>query len=87
MHGYRTPEEGAAADTSTTDRWLGAILGKLYQQLQAKELVSLKLLRTDDEDEIDQLEYELKLIRSIESSLHRLESGLQSRLSAGRYGA
>ena len=51
-----------------------------------KRNIRLQLEATDDEDEIGEWEWKLKMLRAEESSLHKIESGLQSRLSAARAG-
>lgn len=81
--GYQTPEEAAQASADQTDKALGAVISMLYALYQEKRNLGLLLSRTDDEEEIGDIEWRLKHLRSEESSLHRLESGLQSRLKVG----
>ena len=83
MDGYRTPEEAAQASADQTDKALGAVIAMLYALYLEKRNIGLELSRTDDEEDIGDLEWRLKLLKSEESSLHRLESGLQSRLKVG----
>ena len=80
---YLTPEEASAADASATDKALGAVISMLAEAYLEKRKVRMQLEQTDDEDEIAELEWKLKMIRNEESSLHRIESGLQSRLKVG----
>jgi hypothetical protein len=77
---YLTPEESMCADASSTDRTLGAVISMLAGLYLEKRNIRMQLEATDDEEEIAELEWKLKSIRSEESSLHRIESGLQSRL-------
>jgi len=83
MQGYLTPEEASEASIDQTDKALGAVVAMLYGLYLEKRNLRMQLQRTDDDDEIGELEWQLKHIRSEESSLHRLESGLQSRLKVG----
>lgn len=84
MVAYLTPEDAAQASIDQTDKALGAVIAMLYAlYLEARNL-RLQIQAEMDEDVMGELEYELKLIRREESSLHRLESGLQSRLKAGK---
>ena len=77
---YLTPEEAMQADAASTDRTLGAVISMLAGLYLEKRSIRQQLDATDDEDEIAELEWRIKMIRSEESSLHRIESGLQSRL-------
>lgn len=77
---YLTPEEAASADTSSTDRTLGAVIAMLAELYLEKRSIRKELESTDDEDDIAAMEWRIKMIKSEESSLHRIESGLQSRL-------
>lgn len=80
---YQSPEEAAAASTDQTDKALGAVIALLADLYAQKRILRVALENTDDDDEIGDLEWRLKLLRQEESSLHRLESGLQSRLKVG----
>jgi len=81
---YLTPEESAAASIDGTDKALGWVIGQLtLSYLKARNLRE-QLVQTNDDDKIGELEWQLKLIRQEESSLHRIESGLQSRLKLGQ---
>lgn len=77
---YISPEEAAAADSASTDRTLGAVISMLAELYLEKRAIRAALDATDDDDDIADYEYRLKMIRNEESSLHRIESGLQSRL-------
>ena len=77
---YLTPEEAMDADSSSTDRTLGAVISMLAGLYLEKRAIRQQLDATDDDDEIAELEWRIKMIRNEESSLHRIESGLQSRL-------
>lgn len=77
---YLTPEEAMQADSASTDRTLGAVIAMLAGLYMEKRSIRMQLDATDDDDEIAELEWRIKMIRSEESSLHRIESGLQSRL-------
>jgi hypothetical protein len=77
---YLTPDEAMAADSASTDRTLGAVIAMLAGLYLEKRAIRVELDATDDEEEIAELEWRIKMIRNEESSLHRIESGLQSRL-------
>lgn len=80
---YLTPEDSAAASIDQSDKALGYVIGELTQLYLEKRSLRFQILATEDEEEVGDLEYVMKLIRSEESSLHRIESGLQSRLKVG----
>jgi len=80
---YLTPEDSAAASIDQSDKALGWAIGELTQLYLTKRNLRMKLMATDDEETIGELEWELKLLRGEESSLHRITSGLQSRLKVG----
>jgi len=80
---YMTPEDSASASIDQSDKALGWVIGELTQLYLEKRNLRFKIMATDDEETIGELEWELKLLRSEESSLHRIESGLQSRLKVG----
>ena len=82
LDGYMTPEEAAQASVDQTDKALGAVIAMLYQNLIERRNLRHELEETPSDDEllIGDLEWRMKLLRQEESSLHRLESGLQSRL-------
>lgn len=83
LSAYLTPEDSAAASIDQSDKALGWAIGELTQLYLEKRNLRFKIMATDDEEELGDLEFEMKLIRSEESSLHRIESGLQSRLKVG----
>lgn len=83
LEAYMTPEDSASASIDQSDKALGWAIGELTQLYLEKRLLRFKILATDDEEELGDYEYEMKLIRSEESSLHRIESGLQSRIKVG----
>lgn len=80
LDAYLTPEDSASASIDQSDKALGWAIGELTQLYLEKRNLRFKIMATDDEEELGDLEFELKLLRSEESSLHRIESGLQSRL-------
>lgn len=80
---YQTPEEGQCAAIDMTDKALGAVIAQLGLYLLEKQEIRRQLERTDDEEEIGNLEWQLKLLRNEEGSLQRIMSGLQSRLRVG----
>lgn len=80
---YLTPEDSAAASIDQSDKALGWCVGQLTSLYLEKRNLHQRLAQTNDEETIGELEWELKLLRSEESSLHRIESGLQSRLKIG----
>jgi hypothetical protein len=82
MEGYLSVEDAQAASLDQTDKALGAIIAMLYSLYLEKRNIRMVLEKTDDEEEIGDLEWKLKMLRNEESSLHRLESGLQSRLKS-----
>ena len=69
--------------TRVTDKALGAVISMLAELYLEKRTIRMQLEDTDDEDIIGDLEWRLKMIRNEESSLHRIESGLQSRIKVG----
>lgn len=80
---YLSPEEASMADAASTDKALGAVIAMLAQLYMEKRQIRMELEDTNDEEIIGDLEWRLKMIRNEESSLHRMESGLQSRLKVG----
>jgi hypothetical protein len=78
--GYRSPQEGAAASASETEKGLGAVIAMLAQKYWEMETVRRSLMEEDDPDIIGEYEWQLKLLRQGESSLQRIMSGMQSRL-------
>jgi len=80
LNGYMTPEDSASASIDQSDKALGYVIGELMQLYLTKRNLRMTLCECEDEEEMADLEYTMKLIRGEESSLHRIESGLQSRL-------
>lgn len=80
---YLTPEEASCAAVDQTDKTLGAVISMLAELYMEKRTIRMQLEDTDDEEIIGDLEWRLKMIRNEESSLHRIESGLQSRIKVG----
>lgn len=81
---YTTPQEAIMAAADETDKALGAViamLGALYFEMRD---VRYQIADAVDDEEIAGLEYHMKNLRREEASLHRIMSGLQSRLKAGR---
>ncbi len=83
IDGYMSPEEAAAASLDQTDKALGAVIAMLYELYMEKRNIRLQIETEMDEEMIGELEYQLKLLKSEETSLHRIESGLQSRCRTG----
>lgn len=83
LPGYTSVEEAIGCAQDQTDKALGAVIAMLAELYREKRDIRVTLEGTDDEDEIADLEWRLKMIRNEESSLHRIESGLQSRLKVG----
>lgn len=86
MGPYLSPLEATQASADETDKALGAVVSMLYLLYQEKRQLRLQINLELNDQEIGDLEYEMKMIRAEESALHRIESGLQSRLSAARAG-
>lgn len=80
---YTTPQEAASAAQGETDAALGYVISELGRYLDIKVDIRGKLECTDDEGEIAELEWQLKMIKSEEQSLSRIGSMLQSRLKVG----
>lgn len=81
---YSTPQEATQAAADETDKALGAVismLGALYFEMRD---VRYRIMDAEDDDDIAEYEYYMKSLRREEASLHRIMSGLQSRLKAGR---
>ena len=84
--GYTSVEEAIGCAQDETDKALGAVVAMLAGLYAEKRRIRLALEELDtleDEDEVGELEWRLKMLRNEESSLHRIESGLQSRLKVG----
>lgn len=77
-----TPLEWAEMDAAQLDRSLGWVLGDLTRLMLQLRNLRIRLLAEVDDEVMSDLKYELQLLRQEESSLHHLESGLQSRLRA-----
>ena len=76
---YLSPVEAAYCDLDATDKALGAVLAQLMQLYLEKQRLHQELENTEDTDAEEAIEWRLKLLRDEERSLHRIESGLQSR--------
>ena len=76
---YFSPEEAAYCATDATDKALGAVIAKLFQLAMEQQQLHTDLDEADD-DLAEAIEYRLRQIKDEERSLHRIESGLQSRL-------
>jgi hypothetical protein len=83
MDGYLSVEDAQAASLDQTDKALGCVISMLYSLYLEKRNLRLELEQEQDEEMIGEMEWKLKMLRNEESSLHRLESGLQSRLKVG----
>ena len=80
---YTTPEEAVSAAQGETDAALGYVIAQLAQYVDEKVRIREEIERTDDELEIGDLEWKLKMIRNEEQSLVKIGSMLQSRLKVG----
>jgi len=76
---YFSPEEAAYCATDATDKALGAVIAKLFQLAMEQQQLHTDLDEADD-DLAEAISWRLKLLHNEERSLHRIESGLQSRL-------
>jgi hypothetical protein len=80
---YLTPVEAAYCAVDATDKALGAVIAQLF--LLALEQQQLhKDLDDADDDTSEAIEWRLRQLHNEERSLHRIESGLQSRLRSGQ---
>lgn len=77
---YKTPEEAASAAMGETDAALGYVISQLSWYLDEKQSIRRQLELTEDDEEISDLEWKLKLLRNEEQSLAKIGSMLQSRL-------
>lgn len=80
---WLTPEEFQLMANDATDKSLEYINAKLYENLYQQMLLHTEMEQYDpeeDEEVVAELALEIKTLRQQESSLHRLQSGLQSRL-------
>lgn len=83
MGPYLSPLEATQASADETDKALGAVVSMLYLLYQEKRKLRYEINAGRTDEEIGDLEWEMKQIRGEESALHRIESGLQSRLKVG----
>lgn len=81
---YLSPEQAAYCDLDATDKALGAVIAQLVGLYLEKQKLHRELDATDDADQEEAIEWRLKALRSEEQSLHRIQSGLQSRLKVGQ---
>lgn len=81
---YLNPEEAAYCDVDATDKALGAVIAELVRLHYEKVDLHRRLDDADDEETEATISWRLKQIRSEEHGLHRIQSGLQSRLRVGR---
>jgi hypothetical protein len=81
---YLSPEEAAYCAQDATDKALGAVLAQLVQLYLEKQNLHRELDNTEDDDTAEAVEWRLKQVRDEERSLHRIESGLQSRLRSAQ---
>ena len=81
---YLDPQEAAYCDLDATDKALGAVIAQLFQLHFEKARLHQELDSTEDEDREEEIEWRLKQLRSEEQGLHRIQSGLQSRLKVGQ---
>lgn len=83
MTAYLTPQEFLELMNSNTTGALEYVIHLLYIKYLEMVNLQLEINAEMDDDVIGGLEYEMKAKRREETSLHRLESGIQSRLKAG----
>jgi hypothetical protein len=80
---WLSPEEFSLLANDTADKALEYINAKCYENLYQQMNLHLEMDGMEDEDILADAEDELKTLRQQESSLHRIQSGLQSRLKLG----
>jgi hypothetical protein len=80
MDDYLSPEDSDALATDDVAKKLNNIVSLLVEYFLEKRNLRKELELTDDEEKAEELEWKLKMLRAEESSLHRIESGLQSLL-------
>jgi len=80
---YLSPQEAAYCAVDATDKALGAVIAKLVLLAMEQEQLHQDLNDADD-DLAEAIEWRLKQLHNEERSLHRIESGLQSRLRSGQ---
>lgn len=83
MDNYLTPQEFIEMMSANTAGALDYIINLLYIKLLEMVNLQLEINEEMDEERVGELEYQMKAKRREETSLHRLESGIQSRLKAG----
>jgi hypothetical protein len=86
LPGYESPEEAVGAAIDASEKSLGAVVAILVGLANEKANIHRYINELDvdeDEDEIQRWGERIKQIKSEESSWHRIESGLQSRLKVG----
>jgi hypothetical protein len=80
MDDYLSPEDSDALATDDAAKKLNNIVSLLVEYFLEKRNLRKELELTNDEEKAEELEWKLKMLRAEESSLHRIESGLQSLL-------
>ena len=80
LPGYMSIKEATEASADETDKALGATVAILRQLAMEKAMLHSEKWGIEDEERISAIDERLKEIKSEESSWHRIESGLQSRL-------
>lgn len=80
---YTSAVEAASAAQGETDAALAWVIFKLQEYLEQKVDIREQLGMSNDDDDIGELEWKLKLIRNEEASLQKIGSMLQSRLRVG----
>ncbi len=75
---YLDPQEAAQADAYQTMTELQVTVAALNVLYMQKAKLHEELRNADDEGAVEVIEWQLKLLREEERSLHRIESGLQS---------
>ena len=81
---YLDPSEAAYCAQDATDKALGAVISQLMLLYLEKQRLHTELDNTEDADNEEAIEWRLKQLRDEERSLHRIESGLQSRLKSAQ---
>lgn len=80
---WLSPSEFQELASDRTDKALEYINSKIYEIMYAQMLKRMEIDEEMDEEIIGELEWQLKGLRQQESTLVRLQSGLQSRLRVG----
>ena len=74
-----SPQEWAEMDRYQVETALGWVGGDCARVLMAMRNLRITIFKSDDDDERAEAEYRWKMLKTEESSLHRLAGILQSR--------